>query len=176
MKLAELCSEAVRCILPVITVTPRANRVGGRFACLKSESGVLCCLLSLACLAVRVKDAAIKTIRPEAIRAHVEFLTDDLLEGRGTGTRGYELAAKYVAAQFEAMGLEPAGLNKSYFQPIRFRSMVVVPGETSIKLTRNGIEEALVYGQDYYGVGDPRPADIVSEWPGGVRGSRRDPA
>ena len=83
-------------------------------------------------------------------------MADDLLEGRGTGTRGYELAAKYVAAQFEAMGLESADLNKLYFQPIRIRSMVVVPRETSIKLTRNGIEEALVYGQDYNGVGDPR--------------------
>jgi hypothetical protein len=77
--------------LPVSTVTPRANRVGGPHTCLKSESGVLCCLLSLACLAVGAnnpEDAAMKTIRPEAIRAHVEFLADDLLEGRGTGTRG----------------------------------------------------------------------------------------
>ena len=119
---------------------------------------VLCCLLSLAGLAGGAnnpEDVAVQTIRPEGIRAHVEFLADDLLEGRGTGTRGYDLAAKYVAAQFEAMGLEPAGVNGTYFQPIRFRSMVTVPEESSIKLTRNGSEEALVYGQDYIGVGDP---------------------
>jgi len=38
-------------------------------------------------------DEAMKQIRAEAIRAHIRFLADDLLEGRGTGTRGHELAA-----------------------------------------------------------------------------------
>ena len=49
------------------------------------------------------------------------FLADDLLEGRGTGTRGYQLAANYVRAQFEEMGLKPAGVNGTYFQNVRFR-------------------------------------------------------
>jgi hypothetical protein len=49
------------------------------------------------------------SIRPEAIRADMRFLSDNLLEVRGTGARGHELAAKFVAAQFEQMGLEPAG-------------------------------------------------------------------
>ena len=44
------------------------------------------------------------------------FLADDLLEGRGTGTRGYQLAADYVRAQFEEMGLKPGGVNGTYFQ------------------------------------------------------------
>src|SRR5207302_7950624 len=44
-----------------------------------------------------------------ALRAHMAILADDLLEGRGTGTRGQEIAAHYIAAQFEALGLEPAG-------------------------------------------------------------------
>lgn len=44
----------------------------------------------------------------EAIRAHLEFLADDEVEGRGTGTRGYDLAAHYVATQFHAAGLQPA--------------------------------------------------------------------
>lgn len=42
------------------------------------------------------------------LRAHVRFLSDDLLEGRGPGARGGILAAKYIASQFEALGLEPA--------------------------------------------------------------------
>ncbi len=54
-------------------------------------------------------DAAIQAaeghIRPASIRAHMGFLADDLLEGRRPGTRGHQLAAKYVAACFEAMGL-----------------------------------------------------------------------
>jgi hypothetical protein len=120
---------------------------------------VFSCLLSVASLALGAnspEDAAVQTIRPEGIRAHVEFLADDLLEGRGTGTRGHDIAAKYVAAQFEAMGLKPAGVNGSYFQPIPFRSVLIVPEQTSIKLARNGNEETLMYGEDYYGVGDPR--------------------
>jgi Zn-dependent M28 family amino/carboxypeptidase len=44
---------------------------------------------------------------PAEIRAHVEFLADDLLEGREAGTRGYDLAARYVATRYAAMGLVP---------------------------------------------------------------------
>ena len=58
---------------------------------------------------------------PERFRAHVEFLADDLLEGRKTGTRGHEIAARYTASQFEASGLKPGGVNGSWFQPITFQ-------------------------------------------------------
>lgn len=58
------------------------------------------------------------------LRSHLEFLASDALEGRGTGARGGRLAASYVAAQFERLGLEPAGENGTYFQsiPVRARS------------------------------------------------------
>src|SRR6476659_5046079 len=52
-------------------------------------------------------DAVARAIEPPALRAHLEFLASDALEGRGTGTRGGDLAAKYVAAQFERIGLRP---------------------------------------------------------------------
>lgn len=52
-------------------------------------------------------------------RAHLTFLADDLLEGRGAGTRGHALAAKYVAAQFRRIGLEPGADNNSYEQPLK---------------------------------------------------------
>src|SRR5215470_1438009 len=59
-----------------------------------------------------------------ALRANMRFLADDLLEGRGTGTRGQEIAAHYVAAQFEAFGLEPAGATHgSFLQPVPFREV-----------------------------------------------------
>ena len=57
-------------------------------------------------------------IDPEKIRAHVRFLSLDLLEGRGPGTRGAELAAEYIATQFALAGLKPAGDNGTYFQPV----------------------------------------------------------
>lgn len=53
-----------------------------------------------------------------AIRGHVEFLSDDLLEGRAAGTRGYDLAARYVAAQMQAIGLEPAGDGGDWLQSV----------------------------------------------------------
>ena len=56
-------------------------------------------------------------ITPEAVKAHVAFLADDLLEGRDTGSRGHQIAARYVATQFEAMGLTPAA-NGSWFQTV----------------------------------------------------------
>ena len=46
------------------------------------------------------------TFSAAALRAHVTFLADDLLEGRKAGTRGYDLAARYVATQFAAVGLD----------------------------------------------------------------------
>lgn len=56
---------------------------------------------------------------PDQMRAHVEFLADDLLEGRDAGTRGYDIAALYVASRFDALGLKPGG-SKGWYQPIDF--------------------------------------------------------
>ena len=53
---------------------------------------------------------ALSLIRPGGIRANMGFLADDLLEGRGVGSRGHEIAARFIAAQFEAEGLEPASI------------------------------------------------------------------
>ena len=57
--------------------------------------------------------SAFDEFRASAIRAHTKFLSSDLLEGRGPGTRGDELATSYTAAQFEAMGLERVGTHGS---------------------------------------------------------------
>ena len=62
--------------------------------------------------------SAAGSIDPEKIRAHVRFLSLDLLEGRGPGTRGAELAAEYIATQFALAGVEPAGDNGTYFQSV----------------------------------------------------------
>jgi Zn-dependent M28 family amino/carboxypeptidase len=59
-------------------------------------------------------------VDPEKIRAHVKFLSDDLLEGRGPGTRGGELAAEYIATQFALYGLKPGGDNGTYLQQVNF--------------------------------------------------------
>jgi hypothetical protein len=107
-------------------------------------------------------DAAMSTIRPEAIRAGMRFLADDALEGRGTGTRGYEIAAKYMASQFEAIGLQPAGENGTYFQNVPFRQGYVDEANTSLTLVRNGKEERLTFRENYITASDPvRPVTEV---------------
>ena len=65
--------------------------------------------------------AAEPVFSPVRIKADVTFLADDLLEGRETGTRGHELAAKYVAAQFTVAGLLPGAKDGSWFQRVTFQ-------------------------------------------------------
>jgi Zn-dependent M28 family amino/carboxypeptidase len=67
--------------------------------------------------AVRSAEAAVDA---EKIRAHVKYLADDSLEGRGPGTRGGEMAADYIAKQFALYGLKPAGDNGTYLQQVNF--------------------------------------------------------
>ncbi len=62
-----------------------------------------------------------------AMDAHLRFLASDLLEGRAPATRGGRLAAAYVAAQFQTLGLEPAGANGTYFQPVALVGMTPQP-------------------------------------------------
>ena len=57
-------------------------------------------------------------IRPEAIASHIRFLADDLLAGRDPGTHGYDVAARYVASELQAMGLTPAGEAGTYLQKV----------------------------------------------------------
>src|ERR1700730_18703465 len=57
-------------------------------------------------------------IDAEKIRAHVKFLSSDLLEGRGMGQRGSDIAAEYIATQFALYGLKPAGDQGTYFQEV----------------------------------------------------------
>jgi Zn-dependent M28 family amino/carboxypeptidase len=66
-------------------------------------------------------------VSADVIRGHLEFLADDALEGRAPGTRGGELAQKYIAAQFRRLGLEPAGDSGSYFQRVPIISLTPTP-------------------------------------------------
>ena len=61
---------------------------------------------------------ALETITPEHIRWHVRYLSHDLLEGRGTGQRGGDIAAEYIATQFAEYGLKPAGDHGTYMQKV----------------------------------------------------------
>ena len=70
---------------------------------------------------------AARGVSADVMRAHLEFLADDALEGRAPGTRGGLLAAKYIRAQFERLGLQPAGDSGSYYHRVPIISLTPAP-------------------------------------------------
>jgi Zn-dependent M28 family amino/carboxypeptidase len=93
--------------------------------------------------------AALETISPERIRAHVRFLANDLLEGRGTGQRGGDIAAEYIAAQFAVYGLKPVGDNGTYMQKVPMVGISPAPGTTFSLVPTSGAPIALKVLDDY---------------------------
>ena len=75
------------------------------------------------------------------IEADLRFLADDLLEGRAAATRGFDIAALYVAAEYSKLGLEPAGDDGSWFQSVPLIEAQRVPGAAELKLTGTGALE-----------------------------------
>jgi hypothetical protein len=76
------------------------------------------------------------------IRAHVTYLADDLMEGRGAGTRGHGLAMNYVAAQFARLGIEPGG-DKGYQQPVAMRESRLNLDSARFVIRHEGTEVSL---------------------------------
>src|ERR1041385_3089133 len=87
-------------------------------------------------------------INEATLKGHIRFLSDDLLEGRGTGARGGEIAAKYIAAQLEALGAKGAGAGGSFFQPV---SLVGVKADPNTTLTISGASgnETFKFADDF---------------------------
>jgi len=84
-------------------------------------------------------------VSQDVYRAHLEFLADDALEGRAPGTRGGDLAAKYIAAQFRRLGLEPAGDSGAYFHRVPIIALTPSP---VLKVTGSA-PATLRYRDDY---------------------------
>jgi Zn-dependent M28 family amino/carboxypeptidase len=104
-------------------------------------------------------EMAAAQIEESKLRAHVKFLADDLLEGRGPGGRGGMLAAKYIAAQFESLGLEPAAADRSYFQPVQ---MIGSRPDPATKLTVKSAagDAEFKFGDDFVGGTDLEQTEI----------------
>ena len=93
---------------------------------------------------------AAASIDPEKIRAHVRFLSSDLLEGRGPGKRGGQLAAEYIATQFALAGARPAGDNGTYFQAVPLIAVHTDVDKTTFAfIPASGAPIELKYGEDY---------------------------
>jgi len=110
---------------------------------------------------------ALETINPEHIRWHVRYLSHDLLEGRGTGQRGGDIAAEYIATQFAEYGLKPAGDHGTYMQKVPLVGITTLP-ETQFSLVpRQGetmnlkpLDDYVAYDQTQQPLSDV-DADIV---------------
>jgi Peptidase family M28 len=93
---------------------------------------------------------AAESIRAETLRAHIKFLADDLLEGRGPGTRGDRLARAYIATQFESLGLKPAASDGSWFQSVPLLGVTThLPPVITFRAKDRTLE--LKYRDDYIG-------------------------
>jgi hypothetical protein len=85
-----------------------------------------------------------ETITPTDLRAHLEFIASDELEGRDTPSRGLDLAGMYIVSHLQRWGVKPAGENGTYYQTLRFRTDSLNPAESRIRISGQSFE---------YGVG-----------------------
>jgi Zn-dependent M28 family amino/carboxypeptidase len=110
--------------------------------------------------------AALQKIDPERIRAHVRFLSHDLLEGRGTGQRGGDIAAEYIGTQFALYGLKPVGDNGTYLQKVPMVGITPVSETTFSLVSSKGtvdlkpLDQYVAYDQTQQPQSDVN-ADIV---------------
>jgi hypothetical protein len=103
--------------------------------------------LALAAAASAQSPTTVEQDVARRVRADVEFLAADSLEGRDTGSKGYQVAADYVASQFRAIGLEPAGDKGSWFQQVPFRR-ASYDRQPTLSMTIGGKQVALEHGKD----------------------------
>jgi Zn-dependent M28 family amino/carboxypeptidase len=92
-----------------------------------------------------------------ALRAHLSFLSDDLLEGRGTGQRGGDLTMLYLRTELARMGLKPL-VKGSYFQPVKIAGVKTDPAATKLSFTGGAEPISFTYGPEMVvGTGTTQP-------------------
>lgn len=94
-------------------------------------------------------EKSLKKVKPNDIKAHIQYLADDRLLGRKPGTEGYQMAVDYVVEHYHKAGIEPGGENGTYLQLVRLRQSF--PGkEASMTLADSmGSEIQLTYNKDF---------------------------
>lgn len=97
-------------------------------------------------------------VNTRVIDAHLRYLADDLLEGRAPATRGGRLAAAYIAAQFEALGLQPAAADSSYFQPV---ALIGTTPRATLGWTRGPASVEPRFGEDFVAWAE-RPDTLIT--------------
>ena len=104
--------------------------------------------------------AAEQAIKEDALRGHIRFLADDLLEGRGPGSRGDELAQRYIAAHFQSLGLRPAAPGGGWFQEVPLVGVTAhVPATLKIERGNSSLE---LKRHDDYVITSGKPQEKVA--------------
>ncbi len=116
---------------------------------MRCSSGFFLTLVLLSSATSTLADEPWQHVRQGAIRSHVEFLSSDLLEGRAAASRGFDIAAAYVAAQFRQHGLQPSGDEATYFQAVPLlEATPVLPGSAA-EFVVDGESHRFDYAMDY---------------------------
>jgi Zn-dependent M28 family amino/carboxypeptidase len=116
-------------------------------------------VIGLTALVFGLSAAESPEISAQRIRAHVKFLSSDLLEGRGPGTRGDQLATEYIATQFALAGLKPAGDHGTYFQQVPLIGVETEPG-ARVEAIKDGRSIDFKWSDEFVGVNEQlKPED-----------------
>jgi Zn-dependent M28 family amino/carboxypeptidase len=111
-------------------------------------------VLAASTLALAIGSPAAAQVAAEAaksaanVKAHIVFLASDLLQGREAGSPGFDIAANYVASQFAQLGLKPAGVGGSWFQPVPLLATRPADEGRFLVRSKDGVEVPLVFGED----------------------------
>ncbi|MGK6319159.1 M20/M25/M40 family metallo-hydrolase [Sphingomonas sp. DT-204] len=100
-----------------------------------------------------------------AMKAHVMFLASDELRGRDAGSREFDIAAQYVAAQFYAAGLRPAGDNGGFLQRVPLISVEPADKGSFVWAPKDGPAVTLEFGKDYVPATNPARLNTLVEAP-----------
>lgn len=105
--------------------------------------------LALTALAFSAQAATgLPVVQEAPLRAHLAFLSNDLLEGRGTGQRGADLTVAYLETQAQMAGLQPVRGN-SYRQSVQIAGVKSLPQDSSLQAVAGGKVVPLAFGPDW---------------------------
>ncbi|ATQ73754.1 aminopeptidase [Massilia violaceinigra] len=106
--------------------------------------------------------ASVPTVKEAPLRAHLSFLSSDVLEGRGTGQRGGDLTVAYLEAQALAVGLKP-GNGDSFRQSVKIAGVKATPDSSSVALEAGGKAQSLAFGKDWvWAPGDAKASHAMN--------------
>ncbi|GAB2967527.1 M20/M25/M40 family metallo-hydrolase [Hymenobacter coalescens] len=128
----------------------------------------LCLPLALAAQSLSVDKpvaSALKKVKPDAIKAHIQYLADDKLRGRQPGTPGYQMAVDYVTQQLKSFGVQPAGDGGTFVQQVRLRRATVKADPLLVVREEKAVPTPLVAGQDYVFYPNPEAPAVQEEAP-----------